>query len=124
MTKPGAFSVTTRQIILARAGGYCERRGCTAPASNIHHRRARGMGGDRRPETSSASNGVALCGSGTQGCHGWVEAHPNEARELGLRVHRNHDPAEIPVYLRRGWVLLTDDGRAEPTQAPTRQELS
>lgn len=55
------------------------------------------------------------CGSGTTGCHGYVEAHPAEAFKRGLRVHRNDDPANEPVVMRTdqllpAWWLLDDEG--------------
>lgn len=70
------------------------------------------MGGSRDPLTNTAANLVCLCGSGTTGCHGWVEHNKAEARELGLLVRQGHDPRERPVrVLGRGWVRLTEDGR-------------
>lgn len=38
------------------------------------------MGGTRDPRINDPRNLVALCGSGTTGCHGWIESH----RELAL----------------------------------------
>jgi hypothetical protein len=66
------------------------------------------MGGTRRPDLPS--NLIALCGSGTTGCHGWVESRRTEALEEGLLVRQHHDPATTPVLLADGWKLLTDDG--------------
>jgi hypothetical protein len=68
------------------------------------------MGGDKRPEASTAANALLLCGSGTTGCHGWVESHRVESRELGLLLFRTENPADVPVTLERGRVILAADG--------------
>jgi len=70
---------------------------------NLHHRQLRSQGGQ-----NTAANLIALCGSGTTGCHGWVHAHPKSATALGLIVASWADPAETPVRTWRGLVLLTD----------------
>jgi len=44
-------------------------RTCWAPAESLHHLLPRSLGGD-----DVADNLVGLCGSGTTGCHGKVEA--------------------------------------------------
>lgn len=106
------FSAKTREIVYARADRCCEREGCGVYAygGSVHHRRARGMGGDKRSTTDRASNAILLCGSGTTGCHGWVEQNRATAIEAGLLVPSTLEPAEIPVTLRYGRVLLHDDG--------------
>lgn len=68
------------------------------------------MGGSKDPMMSSPANLLLLCGSGTEGCHGWVESHRTEAYESGLLVHRVDDPAETPVTLRYGTVFIDDEG--------------
>ena len=101
-----------RQAVLVRAGWRCER--CHVALGNdysLHHRRPRGMGGTKRPDLPS--NLLALCGSGTTGCHGWVESRRAEAIEDGLLVRQHHDPATVPVLLGCGWVLLRPDGSYE-----------
>lgn len=74
------------------------------------HRVARGMGGTRSAEINLPSNLITLCGSGTTGCHGWVEHHPTFAREAGWSVPRGVDPRTVPVLYPNGWYLLNDDG--------------
>lgn len=70
------------------------------------------MGGDKRPETSLASNGLAICGSGTTGCHGRVEDRGRAAAlDDGVILRAGQHPGEEPVKLHVGWVILTDDGR-------------
>jgi hypothetical protein len=103
-----------RQIVTARSGGRCEL--CrNNKADSWAHRRSRGQGGLWTP-----SNGLALCGSGTSGCHGWTEHNPTLAAAGGWRlVHDHRDPAEVPVWLAPaltwpGWWLLDDDGMYLP----------
>ncbi|KQY58340.1 hypothetical protein ASD11_01345 [Aeromicrobium sp. Root495] len=74
------------------------------------------MGGDRRPETVTAANGLLLCGSGITGCHGWVESNRTESYDLGLLLRRHQVPTAEPVLLRRGLVLLDVDGNYIPTE--------
>jgi hypothetical protein len=74
------------------------------------HRVARGMGGSLPEWINGPANLITLCGSGTTGCHGWVEAHPMFSREAGWSVRRGLVlPADVPVLYPEGWVLLTDD---------------
>lgn len=87
----------SRRIALERAGGKCERCGISIvniPAS-VHHRRTRGMGGTKKPETPE--NLAVLCGTGTTGCHGWVGANPADAAEAGWYVHQWDDPETVPM---------------------------
>lgn len=81
---------------------------------STQHRQARGMGGTRRASVNAPSNLITLCGTGTTGCHGWVEAHPVEARANGWAVASWDNPATTPVLTPRGWVLLDDDFCFEP----------
>lgn len=69
---------------------------CTGGTSlQIHHRRPRGMGGSRDPQTNSLANLLLLC----EDCHAWVESHREQALELGLLVRQGVDPASVPVWL-------------------------
>ena len=54
----------------------------------------------------SPENCVALCGHGTAGCHGWVEANPLKAHVEGLYVRSYEDEAARMVLTWRGWVRL------------------
>jgi hypothetical protein len=98
-----------RELVWKRAGSRCER--CCAPITggdhSIHHRRPRRMGGSKDPLTNSPANLLLLCGSGTTGCHGWIESHRATAYELGLLVHGWQDPRAVPLL---GGVYLTDHG--------------
>ena len=114
MSRSTGFPAPVRQMILDRSGGRCELCGTSlfGVSGSVHHRRPRRMGGDKRPETSRASNGVALCGSGTSpGCHGRIESQDRaQAMEDGIILRAGQHPADVPVRLRHGLVFLTDDG--------------
>lgn len=93
-----------RDIVSERCGGRCER--CGAPQYTCHHRWKKGQGGPWVP-----SNIVALCGSGTTGCHGWVEANPAAANRMGLWLRSGqHDTENQRLWLWRRWVVFHDDG--------------
>ena len=113
--KQTGFSNDVKQMIFARSEGYCEvlSPGCGRAATEIHHRRPRGMGGTVRPETNLASNGLAIC----RACHLRCEAMRNWARENGFVLLQGDNPADVPVFWRCGWdggrkalVLLDDVG--------------
>lgn len=95
------FSRTVRAIIIGRSDGWCERCGGDR-AFEQHHRRPRGAGGTRRPESNLPSNGLNLCPA----CHRRVESHRAEAYEHGWLVRQTDDPAAVPVLYRGTWVLL------------------
>lgn len=100
-----------RALVSQRSGGRCEICG-TRPATNFHHRQNRSASGGW-----SAANGMALCGSGTTGCHGYVTEHPLRAREQGWSVPSWADPARTPVWIfGREFVLLTANGDYATTE--------
>ena len=101
-----------RAIVKERSGGRCEaaiRNVCLGDAASVHHRQKRSHGGTWAP-----SNLLHVCGDGTIGCHGWIEAHPQRANEGGLWLFAGEDPAETSVYMRwenlKSWYLLDDEG--------------
>lgn len=98
-----------------RSRQRCERCG-TANATrwSLHHRKPRGMGGTKDPMINSPANLLLLCGSGTEGCHGWIEWNRAAAYDAGLLVHRYDDPASMPVRLVYGMVILGDGGGVQP----------
>lgn len=100
------FTPASRRLILLREEGCCA--WCGRPygdSLNIHHRLLRGQGG-----TGDLQNGIALCGSGTTGCHGDAHANPKRSRERGHIVPSWDDPLLIPVMTWRGLLLLDDTG--------------
>lgn len=114
------FPKKVRDIIFERANDHCEVCGQDRP-QQLHHRRPRGHGGTKRPETNYPSNGLAVS---THCHHTIVEANPELARDRGWKVPQYLNPADVPV-LRHGseWVLLRDDGLVfQPPQGKGRCE--
>ena len=99
----GAFSPAVREVVLERCDGLCERCGM-ALATDLHHRRPRGMGGDSRPDTGHAVNALALC----RPCHSWVEGNRVEALSAGYLVKKLGNPDDVPVLYRGEWRLLSE----------------
>lgn len=80
---------------------------------SAHHRRPRGAGGTSEPWVAQPPNCLILCGSGTTGCHGWVESNRALATEYGLLVPLNgvDRPGDVPVRRRdESWWWLTNWG--------------
>jgi hypothetical protein len=101
------------RLVRDRDRWQCVRCG-TTESLTTQHRVARGMGGTRWLGVNLPANLITLCGSGTTGCHGWVERHPTEAKLLGLALSRFiSDPASHPVFTWRGWLRLHDDGSTQ-----------
>lgn len=102
-----------RDRVFARDGLACVMCGSTYQLT-LQHRRCRGAGGTRRPETNGLANLIVLCGSGTTGCHGWAEANPSAARARGYRVPQHANPSDVPVIVHGVWSWLCDDGTVVP----------
>ena len=86
---------------------------------SLQHRRARAAGGSKRLDTNLHGNLVLMCGTGTTGCHGYVEDHPLEAMTRGFNIPGNWTdpalaPALVPIQIvRHGhlvWVQLDNLG--------------
>jgi len=117
MTGP---SKTVRRFVLHRDNGQCVRCGKTVYNTHseqpvqqysLQHRRARGMGGSKDPQTNSPVNLILLCGTATTGCHGYVESHRDEARYYGWGLRQSDNPEERPVFhIELGWIELTETG--------------
>jgi len=107
-------SKEVRAQVLSRASYKCER--CGIPLSqgfyySLHHRTPRGMGGTKAERLNLPSNLVAICGSGTTGCHGFIESNRVMADDEGWLVSRYEESAEIPLFIYGvGWRYLTDEG--------------
>lgn len=100
------FSQKVRDLIHHRANGRCEICGMPCIGGQIHHRRPRGMGGTTRQESGKASNGLYV----HLKCHSNIESQRNVALRNGWLVPQTGEPADIPVVLYYGTVVLSDDG--------------
>lgn len=112
----GSFPAAVRKLVAARAREKCELCGrplAGIPAS-IHHRKPRGMGGTKDPSISGVANALLLCGTGTTGCHGFVERNRRDAVMNGWLVPRHGPPPdEVPFTDREGgtWLLESDGNK-------------
>lgn len=67
------------------------------------------MGGTRSAWINEPPNLLLLCGSGTTGCHGWVESHRDDARRDGFLVAAWEAVETVPFRdLNGDWWLLPD----------------
>lgn len=83
-----------RALVLARAGGACERCGREGVRLELHHRQYRSRGGLHVPQ-----NLVALCGWGNHtGCHGWAHSEALAAQKAGFSIRSRFDPLTIPIH--------------------------
>lgn len=73
------------------------------------------MGGTTDIKINQTSNLMAICGSGTTGCHGWLEHNRKVAYTKGWLVRANENPADIEVEIHQGdsisRVFLSDDAQ-------------
>lgn len=77
---------------------------CGGAGEQIHHRRARGMGGTRREDANDLANLVHLCAF----CHAYIESRREWAIENGWLVRQSGDPGSVPVRVGRSWFILSD----------------
>lgn len=107
-------SAKTVRVVRERDDHRCARCGGAERCGPLstQHRVARGMGGTSWPGINLPSNLLTLGGSGTTGCHGWVEHHPTYARNHGYAVasHARELVVLVPIWTWRGWVELREDG--------------
>lgn len=95
---------TCRKIVKERSGGHCELTGRRDGCMSYHHRLKKSQGGAWTPE-----NVVLVNGTGTVGAHGWIEANPKAAAEIGFHVRPWEKSAEKPILLHgKYWVKLHD----------------
>lgn len=73
------------------------------------------MGGSKRPELHQPANLIVLCGSGTTGCHGWVESHRHQARESGYLIYAIDNAEDIPFVdnQNRIWFIDNQGGKRQ-----------
>lgn len=103
-----------REAIIARANFVCEL--CYGPLTimSLHHRRPRGMGGTKSPWIHDPENLLALCGTGTSGCHGKVESYRDRAYRYGWLVRYGTIPhSVIFADLYGKWWLLREQEKIE-----------
>ena len=101
-------SPEVRRLVHARSGGICER--CRAArAVDVHHRRARGMGGSTVGWINSPSNLVDLC----RKCHEWVEANFTAALATGWKIGLADSPLDVRIQPLVGgeWIPAATGGR-------------
>lgn len=83
---------------------------------SAHHRKPRGQGGTSNPSIANIANCLILCGSGTTGCHGWVESRRAISEDVGYLIRgdvRITTPTGTRVQRADGsWWLLTATGLA------------
>ena len=109
-----------RELVAVRDGHWCARcgRSITNVPASVHHRRARGMGGTLDPRSNDPRNLVRLCGTGTTGCHGWIESNRLRAIEQGWLIRAYHELERPMVTLTGVRVFLFEDGTRQDV-APT-----
>jgi hypothetical protein len=97
----------TRLAVIERDGNKC--RMCGAQGTEIQHRMRRREGGHQ------PSNLYRICSTD----HRRVHANPTWAIDRGFTVSAVQDlePAQMPLWTQKGWVLLHDD-YTETTIAP------
>jgi len=114
--KPNRVSDEVRFTVLGRGNYRCERchEDFLYSGVSVHHRRPRMMGGSKNELLHLPANLIALCGSGTTGCHGWVESNRTKAREMGLLIQKVESAEDIPFQDKNGiWWKLDNLGQKE-----------
>jgi 5-methylcytosine-specific restriction protein A len=112
VSKGGGVSAQTGETVITRDSGTCVThfavtKGYRAvPGEQIHHRRARGMGGSTDPEANLPANLIYVCAA----CHAFIESHRTWALEMGYLVRQGTRPSTVPIAYRHDVVYLTDDG--------------
>ena len=119
MTRNTGPTPTVVALVLDRARMQCEightcggkyLAGDRGQHWSLHHRRSRGMGGTSNPAINLPANLLAACGSGTTGCHGFVESNRLWALDLGLLIRTVDERLTQAAYTIHGNVLLNDAG--------------
>lgn len=116
MTGPSA---KVRALVIERDEGRCVRCGIQLfdddrpyRSYSLQHRRAKKMGGDRRPDTNAPQNLILVCGHATEPrkCHHAMEGRNSGVWEHGWVLKDREDPLEVPVTTWRGPIWLHADG--------------
>lgn len=93
----------TRDIVSERSNGVCEVCG-QEKATQMHHRRPRGMGGSRETRIHQPSMLLHLGND----CHEYIEHHRAEAIDEGWLLKNAND--DRPVRIVGRYVAFDDDG--------------
>ena len=115
-SKPNKVTDGVRNLVLTRGNYRCEHchEDFLYSGVSVHHRRPRMMGGSKNELLHLPANLIALCGSGTTGCHGWVESNRTKAREMGLLIQKVESAEDIPFQDKEGnWWKLDNLGQKE-----------
>jgi hypothetical protein len=104
------MKIETRSLVVARANYQCEICGGSLHSMSLHHRRPRQMGGNKAAWINELPNLLAICGSGTTGCHGLIESYRSRGYEHGWLLSHGWIPEQTPFADLRGhWWLLHGD---------------
>lgn len=101
----------TRRVVLARDDHHCVR--CGGEASDVHHRKVKGMGGTGDEDLKYGfENLISLC----RACHFYVHSQVADSYKTGFLVHSWDDPESIGV-ITKSWDVITfrSDGSFEQT---------
>lgn len=104
------FTEQVRELVCTRASSRCEVCGVAVDMGQLHHRKARGMGGTVKKESRSAANALYLDFK----CHEMIERNRSKAYENGWLVHNWESSEEKPVKMFDGWYTLGSDGSLQP----------
>ena len=99
------FPKRVRELVTKRSQDCCEICGLAKPV-HAHHRRPRGAGGSKAPDTNTAANCLWVC----LPCHEHAESYRAVALDRGWLVRQGQNPADVPVIYQGNWAVLDDDG--------------
>lgn len=109
-TRYSTANNAARAVVKLRADDRCEVAipgVCQGAVHSIHHREPYGMGG-RPGHVDSPAELLAVCGHGTAGCHGHIEANRERARAMGWLATRGTSAVRSVLYRGRPVRLLAD----------------
>ena len=116
--KPTGPTSEVVDALLERCNFHCELCGFAIDGDrrgvdwSVQHRIPRGAGGTRWTGINSPSNLMIFDGSGTTGCHGFVERERAAALRVGWLLPKGSDPSQHAALIgRERWVYLGDDFR-------------
>jgi hypothetical protein len=102
-----------REQLWTRCDGLCEVSGTPLDFDTFdaHHRRNKGMGGDRRPDRDALSNLLAVEPSIHNGGPHSIHGNRPWAESLGFLIPKEQPgvAADVPVLIRARWWMRLDD---------------